>query len=162
MGFNNTPGVGVDGDGLPDTSTHKWERIEGTFIVTDLAFWRDDTAGAEDPTVFDADDATDDRDPMINTNIIAYYVGDPDLSDYPLDLDKPHTSFSLGGPTRFSTGSAIQMAAGYEGMGKGAAAGGASIRYDIFTKRYGYENSEALHMIEWIHILGLGGACNYN
>ncbi len=80
---------------------------------------------------------------------------------YPLDVDKPHTSFSLGGPTRFSRGSAIQMAAGYEGLGKGAAAGGASIIYDVFAMRYGDDGSEAQHMIQWIHLLGLGGYAIY-
>ena len=133
-----------------------WERIEGTFIVPpnpdyELAFWRSDTTG----------DITTDPDPATNNNIIAYYVDDPDLSDYHLDLDKPHTSFSLGGQARFSTGSAIQMAAGYEGLGKGAAAGGASIIYDIYTMRYGDHGSRAEHMIQWIHLLGLGGSCKY-
>jgi hypothetical protein len=136
-----------------------WERIEGKFMATNLSFWRNDTAG--DPTD-DGDPGTlDDRDPATNDNIIAYYVGDPGLSDYPLDLDKPHTSFSLGGQTRFSRGSAIQMAAGYEGLGKGAAGGGASIIYDIYAMRYGENGSEAQHMIQWIHKVGFGGICQY-
>ncbi|MFC1837405.1 hypothetical protein ACFLYW_01830, partial [Thermodesulfobacteriota bacterium] len=63
--------------------------------------------------------------------------------------------------TRFSTGSAIQMAAGYEGLGKGSAGGGASIIYDVYAMRYGERNSAALHYIQWIHKLGLGGTCNY-
>jgi hypothetical protein len=137
-----------------------WERIEGTFMATNLAFWRELAAG--DPKDDgDGNPATDSRDPVTNPNIIAYYVGDPGLSDYPLDLDKPHTSFSLGGPTRFSRGSAIQMAAGYEGLGKGAATGGASIIYDIIAMRYGDNRSESQHMIQWIHLLGQGGTCNY-
>ena len=160
-GFKDTP---TATDGLPAG----WERIEGTFMVTDLDFWRNEAAG--DPTDIDNDPTTDDRDPKTNTNIVAYYVGDPDLGDNPdavspeikFDPFKPHTSFSLGGPTRFSKGSAIQMAAGYEGLGKGAGAGGASMIYDVFAKRYGAEGTEAMHMIQWIHILGLGGTCQYD
>jgi hypothetical protein len=149
-------GFGDDtADGLPAG----WERIEGTFIVTNPAFWRNDSAG--NPTDDNDPTTTDDRDPATNENIIAYYVGDPGLSDYPLDVDKPHTSFSVGGPTRFSRGSAIQMAAGYEGLGKGAASGGASIIYDVFAMRYGDDGSQAQHMIQWIHLLGLGGSCKY-
>ena len=155
MGFDDTPPADEDAPQLPVG----WERIEGTFIVTKLNFWSNETAG--DPTDDDTAITTDDRNPSTNKNIIAYYVGDPSLSDYPLDLDKSHTSFSSGGPTRFSKGSAIQMAAGYEGLGKGAAAGGASIKYDVFAKRYGAKGGEAMHMIQWIHILGLGGSCQY-
>jgi hypothetical protein len=139
LGFRDT----TDTPSLPGG----WERIEGNFIVTDLAFWRRDTIG----------DPRDDRDPETNSNIVAYSV-----SDYPLALDEPHTSFSIAGQVRYSTGSAIQMAAGYEGLGKGAAAGGASILYDIYAMRYGNDNSEALHVIQWVHLLGLGGTCNYN
>lgn len=128
-----------------------WERIEGNFIVTDLAFWRRDIA--DDPRL--------DPDPASNTDIIAYSV-DPGLSDYPVDLDSPHTFFSIGGQTRFASGSAIQMAAGYEGLGKGAATGGASIVYDIYAMRYGSNSSEALNTIQWVHLLGQGGTCNYN
>jgi len=152
LGFRDT----TDAPALPAG----WERIEGNFIVTDLAFWRRDAPG--DPRDDGDPGTTDDRDPATNDNIIAYSVTDPGLSDYPLVLDEPHTSFSIGGQTRFASGSAIQMAAGYEGLGKGAAAGGASIIYDIYTMRYGKDNSEALHSIQWIHLLGLGGTCNYN
>jgi hypothetical protein len=53
------------------------------------------------------------------------------------------------------------MAAGYEGLGKGAGAGGASIIYDVYVQRYGDENSEGLHTIEWVHKLGFGGSCQY-
>ena len=53
------------------------------------------------------------------------------------------------------------MAAGYEGLGKGAAAGGGSILYDIYAMRYGDNGSAALHTIQWVHLLGLGGNCKY-
>ena len=47
-----------------------------------------------------------------------------------------------------------------EGLGKGAAAGGANIVYDIYAMRYGEKASQAHHMIQWVHILGLGGIGN--
>ena len=133
-------------DGLPD----RWERIEGTFIVTNLTFWENETAG----------DIILDPDPATNPDIVAYYTDKPGQNDYPLDVDNAHTSFSVGGPTRFARGSAIQMAAGYEGLGKGAASGGANIIYDIYAMRYGERTSQANHMIQWISVLGLGGMGN--
>jgi len=141
LGFNDTTDI---------PAKPNWERIEGRFIVTDLAFWRRDDA--VDPRV--------DPDPGTNTDIIAYSV-DPGETDYPLDLDKPYTTFSIGGQPRFASGSAIQMAAGYEGLGRGAATGGASIIYDIYAMRYGNNGSEALNTIQWIHLLGMGGSCKY-
>ncbi len=132
---------------VPDAAN--WETIEGTFIVTNLTFWANETAG----------DITLEPDPAINTDIVAYYTDSPEQND-PLNVDEPHTSFSVGGPTRFARGSAIQMAAGYEGLGKGAAAGGANIVYDIYAMRYGEKASQAHHMIQWVHILGLGGIGN--
>ena len=43
-----------------------------------------------------------------------------------------------------ATGGAIQMAAGYEGVGKGAGAGGVHVIYDIETRGYGSDSAESL------------------
>lgn len=136
----------------PDPLPTDWEAIDGVFMVTDVKFWRRDWAGepAGNP---DPDDPA-----SLDDDIVAYYPADYQGDEEP---DRPHTNFSIGGVTRFSTGSAIQMAAGYEGLGKGAGAGGASIIYDVYTMRYGEDKSEALHTIQWIHKLGLGGTCKY-
>jgi len=147
-------------DGLPGG----WENIEGVVVVTDLAFWRNDPDDVDDPQNYPnfanalanptntslADDISE------TFKIHAFYPTDYDGSE-----DMEHTNISIGGVTRFSTGSAIQMAAGYEGLGKGAGAGGATIAYDVLVRRYGTNGSEALHTIQWIHKLGLGGSCNY-
>ena len=77
------------------------------------------------------------------------------------DPDEPHTNLAIGGATRVSRGSAIQMAAGYEGLGKGSAGGGTNIIYDIYALRFGNSNSSSMHYIQWIHKLGLGGSCSY-
>jgi hypothetical protein len=80
---------------------------------------------------------------------------------YPPNLNEPHTNIKIGGASRFSKGSAIQMAAGYEGLGKGAGAGGASIIFDVYAQRIGGNNNSAMHFMQWVHILGTSGKCNY-
>lgn len=90
-----------------------------------------------------------------DTNRDAYYPAD-------YAAGEPHTNLTAGGVARFQKGSAIQMAAGYEGLGKGSGGGGANILFDVYSNRVGRDNSEATTRIQWIHILGLGGAdCNY-
>jgi hypothetical protein len=73
----------------------------------------------------------------------------------------PHTNLSIFGSTQLSTGSAIQMSAGYEGKGKGAAAGGAYIVYRVYSKHTGIGNSQSEIMSQWRHLVGQEGACNY-
>ena len=96
------------------------------------------------------------------------YIPDIDSSNadfyYPPNYGSetdPHTNIKVGGGTRFSLGSAIQMAAGYEGLGKGAASGGANIIYDVYSQRIGANNSSSLHFMQWVHILGSSGDCNF-
>jgi len=92
-------------------------------------------------------------------------------SDYPSDVERdiriygpdagPHTNLTTFGATQLSTGSAIQMSAGYEGKGKGASAGGAYIVYRVYSKHMGIDNSQAEIMSQWRHLVGQEGACNY-
>lgn len=90
--------------------------------------------------------------------------------DYPSDTEHdvqidaatgPHTNLSIFGATGFGVGGAIEMAAGYEGKGKGAAGGGVSILYQIFSQHLGLADSESVVAIEWRHNIGSEGACNY-
>jgi len=67
--------------------------------------------------------------------------------------NEPHTNLTIGGNTELSTGSAIQMAAGYEGIGKGAAGGGGRIVYDIWSQHIGVANSEAMILLQWMHVI---------
>jgi hypothetical protein len=93
---------------------------------------------------------------LYSSLVDAYYPPDHDGSE------EEHTYISIGGETRFATGSAIQMAAGYEGLGRGSAVGGGNIVFDILVRRYGRERSTALHTIQWVHKIGvLGSICNY-
>jgi hypothetical protein len=74
---------------------------------------------------------------------------------------EPHTNLTVGGETELSAGGAIQMAAGYEGRGKGAPSGGAHIVYDIFSEHLGRFNSKSLVRMQWRHVIGQEGACLY-
>jgi len=67
--------------------------------------------------------------------------------------NEPHTNLKIGGNPGLSTGSAIQMAAGYEGVGKGAAGGGGKIVYDIWSQHIGLGNSEAMILLQWMHVM---------
>jgi hypothetical protein len=170
VGFGDTA---TGTDGLPAG----WENIEGVLMVTDLDLWSNSPAGSPD-----ADRADDPLDPVNFDTGLAACATDPnsgdclslvqDVSDnfidayYPPDYDgsveMEHTNISIGGQTRFATGSAIQMAAGYEGLGRGAGVGGGNIVFDILVRRYGRERSTAVHTIQWIHKIGvLGSICNY-
>jgi len=81
-----------------------------------------------------------------------------DISIYSPDT-LPHTNLSIYGVTQLSTGSAIQMSAGYEGKGKGAGAGGAYIVYRVYSQHKGIGNSQAEIMSQWRHLVGQEGAC---
>ncbi|MFH1154341.1 MAG: pilus assembly PilX N-terminal domain-containing protein [Pseudomonadota bacterium] len=80
---------------------------------------------------------------------------------FPADDTKPHTNIVIFGNTKLSTGSAIQMAAGYEGKGKGSAWGGAEIIYDVHSRHQGRQNSRSDIMINYRHIIGHEGNCNF-
>jgi len=57
--------------------------------------------------------------------------------------------FVFGGETELLSGSATQMAAGYEGKGKSAASGGAVRKFDIRSHHVGRKNSNSTVQIEW-------------
>lgn len=65
----------------------------------------------------------------------------------------PITNLRIGGNTSLSSGGAIQMIAGYEGKGKGAAGGGGWITYDIRSQHMGPGNSESVVNLRWRHVL---------
>jgi len=65
----------------------------------------------------------------------------------------PHTNLNIGGNPNLSTGSAIQMAGGYEGGGKGAAGGGSFVVYDIWSQYRGDRNSESVIRLQWMHVM---------
>jgi hypothetical protein len=62
------------------------------------------------------------------------------------------TNLRIGRNLQLSTGSAIQMAAGYEGKGKSAALGGSYVVYEIWSQHIGLGNSEAMILLQWMHV----------
>ncbi len=64
----------------------------------------------------------------------------------------PHTNLRVGGNPSLSQGSAIQMAAGYEGKGKGVANAGGFITYEICSQRIDRTDSEGVINIQWRHV----------
>lgn len=107
--------------------------------VEDLTFWQNMTSS--EPSDANRDfffPATADADPSI-----------------------PHTNIKLGGNVRLARGAAIQMVSGYEGKGKAVGSGGASLVYDIFSQHLGQVNSESIIQVQWRHMIGQEGGCNY-
>jgi hypothetical protein len=73
----------------------------------------------------------------------------------------PHTNVTLFGNTEFTTGGALQMAAGYEGLGKAAASGGTILVYDIYSQHHARNQSRSVIMSRWRHVVGQEGSCLY-
>jgi len=65
--------------------------------------------------------------------------------------NQPHTNLNIGGNPILSTGSSIQMAAGYAGKGKASGSGGTYMVYDIFSEYKGVHNSEVMITLQWRH-----------
>lgn len=74
-------------------------------------------------------------------------------SNWSLNTSAPHTNIKVVGNTTLSTGSAVQLIAGYEGKGKGAAGGGAWITYDIRAERRDVRNTAVTVRLGWRHVL---------
>ncbi|WP_167496423.1 PilX N-terminal domain-containing pilus assembly protein [Desulfopila sp. IMCC35006] len=120
--------------------------IGGNILIgsgTHLELWKNPPAAAVKPT---------------DTNRDAYFFYDP--TD-PTGINLPRTNITAGGETVIATGSALQMAAGYEGRGKGMAGGGAYINYDAFSQHIGNRQSESIVEIDWRHVVGFEGKCKY-
>jgi len=91
--------------------------------------------------------------------------GDPGVVGTPSDANRdavyprtatdsePHTNIKAVGNTTLSTGSAVQLIAGYEGKGKGAAGGGAWITYDVRAERLDVSDTEVRVLLGWRHVL---------
>jgi len=133
-----------------DTLPAGREIIGGIFYVNNLNFSHNERKKGARPGV--------DPDAEASGVKIVDFFYPPNPS---MELDEPHTNISVGGASRFSKGSAIQMAAGYEGLGKGAAAGGGSIIFDVYAERIGINNTSSTHFMQWVHLIKPSPGCNY-
>lgn len=92
------------------------------------------------------------------------YPAVPDSTGTKIDVTKtnsqPHANINITGSTGLGKGVAIQMAAGYEGLGKGLGASG-TILYDIKVRQMGRNGSQAAVCIQYGHRIGSEGSCNY-
>ena len=98
-----------------------------------------------------------------------HYLSDPklDADDEPyedplIDGDSvPHTNIVAAEKTvQLIAGNSMLMAEGYSGLGKGSGSGGAEKLYDIYSKfEHRSQNSCALVIVEYRHIIGTEGDC---
>ena len=137
IGFKDTP---TGTDSLPAGE----EIINGFFYINKLDFGTDNRRNEAFIPSIDSSDAD-------------FYYPPGDYVANPAD---PHTNIKLGGRISFARGSAIQMAAGYEGLGKGAAGKGFNYLFDVYAQRIGGNNSSAIHFMQYVYI-DSGGSCNY-
>jgi len=98
---------------------------------------------------------------MQNVEPVVTYPSDSERDVLINSAAGTHTNLSIFGTTALGVGGAIQMAAGYEGKGKGAAGGGVSILYEIHSQHLGFANSESVVAIQWRHNIGSEGTCAY-
>lgn len=72
-----------------------------------------------------------------------------------------HTNIAIFGITELAEGSAIQMSAGYHGVGYSAAGGGGIKSMDVLAQYDGVSNTVAKIFLEYVHLIGSEGDCNY-
>ncbi len=112
-----------------------------------LAFWLNDSPTDSEVLGF-LNDPDNEADFTLGSNF-PWVFPDPDRA----------TNIRVGGDVTFTPGAALQMAAGYVGLGKAAAAGGAIIVYDIYSQHLGLQNSETILHVQWRHVVGQEGPC---
>lgn len=72
--------------------------------------------------------------------------------DVQLPFDNGTTRLRVGGVGGLAAGGAVQMAAGYEGVGKGAAGGGSWVLYNVRSRHEGVNNSQQQIRGQWRHV----------
>ncbi|WP_339137946.1 MAG: PilX N-terminal domain-containing pilus assembly protein [Candidatus Electrothrix sp. GW3-4] len=97
----------------------------------------------------------------VNSSDPATFDWDTMIGSEPFVNNEPFVLIKIGGETKAKTGSALQMAAGYLGLGQGAAGGGTELIYDIKARQRGRNGSESLVCVKYVHVLGSAGNCNY-
>lgn len=80
-------------------------------------------------------------------------IVDPNASPFVLDASVPHTNLKIVGNSTLSTGSAVQLAAGYEGKGKGAGGGGAWIIFDVRAQHRDVRDTSVMVRLGWRHVM---------
>ena len=73
----------------------------------------------------------------------------------------PHTNLYFSSESSLSTGNALQMISGYEGIGFSAAQGGGQLNAFIDSQHIGVGKSQSGVRLAWRHVIGHEGTCNY-
>lgn len=128
----------------------------GNITVQNLAFWQTTPLNLTDPTLVAPDFGDANNDGIDDDG-----DGFDDRAFFHIPAPGLATNVIVAGTTLYEAGSAIQMTSGYEGKGKGAAAGGAAINYTIISQGSGTLNSLSDIEILWRHTIGQEGDCNY-
>ena len=93
------------------------------------------------------------KDFWLNPDLPTVEIPSSTNRDVELPFDRGQTYLRVGTNSQLSSGGAIQMAAGYEGLGKGAAGGGAWLIYDVRSRHEGVNDSESQIRGQWRHVL---------
>lgn len=120
---------------------------------SDLAFWKNPN---------DLDDAyelrpSSDSSSSVHDGVYDFYFPRSSSADVT-------TYVKMGGNAALAPGGAIQMAAGYEGKGKGSAGGGAVISFEIYSLREGRMGKSTMQSevgLDWLHLIGQESECIY-
>lgn len=108
------------------------------------------TWGDGNVSILDGDFYANEEDTVTPANNVPselnYDIAVPNMGDNTVYL-------KVYGSSTLSTGSALQIAAGYEGMGKSLAGGGAMIVYEIRSMGTGLSGSVARIWLRWRHLL---------
>jgi len=109
---------------------------------------------------------------LIDVQTIDFWKNDFDPDRRPSDADRdvripignddtqPHSNVIYGGVPAFGAGSALQVAAGYEGKGKSTSGGGAYLVFDQLVQYQGNFDAESCVRIQWRHVIGTEGICS--
>ncbi len=86
-----------------------------------------------------------------------------DLSGAPASRNDvaPHINLAVFGTSGFAHGSALQMSAGYQGLGYSTAGGGGIKKMDIYSRYDGPVSATAKIFLEYVHLIGSEGSCRY-
>ena len=130
-------------------------------IACASGFTSDNLEVTDDVTVVDRDFWMQNDEPKDGSDNVIPYPSNTERDILINNAAGTNTNLSIFGVTALGVGGAIEMAAGYEGKGKGAAGGGVSLLYQIFSQHLGLADSESVVAIEWRHNIGSEGTCMY-
>lgn len=152
MAFNEAEGGTQMGKELVEQNIEERDWTSGTnrlnVRIVDPTFVTASGLGSTDYAM----DPTDPSDLTTDTRRHAYFPA-TNADGTATTVTQPHTNLRMGSNPQLSTGSAIQMIAGYEGEGKGAAGSGAWVIYDIRSQHQGLDNSRVRILGRYRHVM---------